>query len=75
MSDGAGPGFADLFAALPAAVLVVNPELRITRVNADGEELLNLSARAMIGQALDQVLRSPRDPAVRDDHGFAAFDV
>lgn len=75
MPEHAGPGVADLFAALPVAVLVVDPELRITRVNADCEELLNLSARAMIGQTLDQVLRSPRDPAVRDDHGFAAFDV
>ncbi|KQS04859.1 PAS domain-containing sensor histidine kinase [Sphingomonas sp. Leaf357] len=69
-----GPGFAELFAALPVAVMVIDPQGNIAHANADCETLLNLSERAMLGQPLESVLRSPRDPAARDDHGFAAFD-
>ena len=75
MTDPGGPGFAELFAALPVAVMVVDPLGRIAHANADCETLLNLSERAMLGQPLASILRSPRDPASRDDHGFAAFDT
>ena len=69
------PGFATLFAALPVAVMVIDPAGNIAHANAECEALLNLSERAMFGQALESVLRSPRDPDSRDDHGFAAFDT
>ena len=70
-----GPSFAELFAALPVAALVVDPDNRIAHANADCETLLNLSERAMVGQVLDTILASPRDPAQRDDQGFAIFDT
>ncbi|MGY4395916.1 two-component system nitrogen regulation sensor histidine kinase GlnL [Sphingomonas sp. UYAg733] len=71
----AGPEFSHLFAALPVAVLIVDPEGRIAHANADCETLLNLSERAMIGQPLESVLHSPRADNGRDSHGFAAFDI
>jgi two-component system nitrogen regulation sensor histidine kinase GlnL len=74
MTVAAAPGFADLFAAVPVALLVIDPVERIVHANADCETLLNLSERAMIGQALDTVLTPPGEPGRRADHGFAAFD-
>ena len=75
LSAAAGsPGFAELFAALPVAVLVVDPGGRIAHANAACELLLNLSERSLIGQPLAAVLRPPADHE-RQGHGFVAFDV
>ena len=71
-----GPGFAELFAALPVAVLVIDPDGRIAHANAACELLLNHSETAMVGQPYDTVLMPPEDYADRrDGHGFAAFDT
>lgn len=70
----ARPGFADLFAALPVAVLVLDPDDRIAHANAECETLLNISERAMLGQPLSAVLDAPQDSIRRDGQGFAAFD-
>jgi len=70
----AGPSFAELFAAIPVALLVIDPARRIAHANADCENLLNLSERAMVGQRLDTVLKAPGEPGRRAEHGFAAFD-
>ncbi|PXA88933.1 two-component sensor histidine kinase [Nostoc sp. 3335mG] len=71
-----GPGFGDLFAALPVAVLVIDPDGRIAHANAACELLLNHSETAMAGQPYDTVLLPPDDYADRrDGHGFAAYDV
>ncbi|MFZ5746186.1 MAG: two-component system sensor histidine kinase NtrB [Pseudomonadota bacterium] len=71
-----GPSFPELFAALPVAVLVLDPDGRIAHANAACELLLNHSERAMVGQPYDAVLTPPADYAERrDGHGFAAFDV
>lgn len=75
MKSTTGPDLADLFAALPVAVLVVDPESRIVHANAECEVLLNLSERAMVGQPLASVIAAPEDENPRDNHGFAAFDV
>jgi two-component system nitrogen regulation sensor histidine kinase GlnL len=75
MNGAAGPAFAELFAALPVAVVVIDPRDRIANANADAEALLNLSERAMLGQPLQAVLRPPPEHLRRDGHGFAAFDV
>ncbi|MEV9253432.1 PAS domain-containing protein, partial [Klebsiella pneumoniae] len=61
MNTAAGPDFADLFAALPVAVLVVDPESRVAHANAECEALLNLSERAMLGQPLASILKAPED--------------
>ncbi|WP_308814082.1 ATP-binding protein [Sphingomonas sp. GV3] len=68
------PGFADLFAALPVAVLVVDPEARIAHANALAEGLLNLSERVMRGQPLTAILPPPEENG-RDGHGLAVYDV
>lgn len=72
----AAPAFAELFAALPVAVLVIDPDGRIAHANAACELLLNHSEKAMIGQPYDAVLHPPEDYSDRrDGHGFAAFDI
>jgi two-component system nitrogen regulation sensor histidine kinase GlnL len=71
-----GPGFGELFAALPVAVLVIDPDGRIAHANSACELLLNHSETTMVGQPYDAVLRPPADYADRrDGHGFAAFDI
>jgi two-component system, NtrC family, nitrogen regulation sensor histidine kinase GlnL len=70
------PGFAELFAAMPVAVLAIDPDGRVAHANAACEVLLNHSERGMVGQPLDAVFTPPEDYADRrDDHGFAAFDT
>lgn len=71
-----GPDFAELFATLPVAVLVIDPDGRIAHANAACELLLNHSETSMVGQPYDAVLLPPEDYADRrDGHGFAAFDT
>jgi two-component system, NtrC family, nitrogen regulation sensor histidine kinase GlnL len=71
-----GPGFGELFAALPVAVLVIDPDGRIAHANSACELLLNHSETTMVGQPYDAVLRPPEDYADRrDGHGFAVFDI
>ncbi|WP_312489197.1 PAS domain-containing protein, partial [Sphingomonas sp.] len=69
------PGFAALFAALPVAVIVVDPDDRIVHANALAEQLLNLSERLMVGQPLIAILPPPEAPRSRDGHGFAVYDT
>jgi two-component system nitrogen regulation sensor histidine kinase GlnL len=69
------PGFAELFAALPVAVLVVDPEDRIAHANALAEQLLNLSERVMTGQPLAAILPPPSGSDRRDGQGFAVYDT
>ncbi|HEX8447805.1 MAG TPA: PAS domain-containing protein, partial [Sphingomonas sp.] len=69
------PGFAELIAALPVAVVVVDPDDRIAHANALAEQLLNLSERLMMGQPLAAILPPPEGAGVRDGHGFAVYDT
>ena len=69
------PGFAELFAALPVAVIVVDPGDRIAHANALAEDLLNLSERVMAGQPLAAILPPPSAANRRDGHGFAVYDT
>ena len=75
VSTSSAPDFGDLFAALPVAVLVIDPDTRIVHANAECEALLNLSERAMLGQPLTSVMRVPEEQNPRDNHGLAAFDT
>jgi len=71
-----GPAFGELFAALPVAVLVIDPDGRIAHANPACELLLNHSETSMVGQPYDAVLTPPEDYADRrDGRGFAAFDI
>lgn len=57
------PGLAELFAALPLATVLVDPDDRVAHANAAAEQLLNVSERLMLGQALAAVLTLPPDRA------------
>jgi len=69
------PGFAELFAALPVATIVVDPDERIVHANALAEELLRLSERVMRGQPLHAILPPPTEGRTRDGQGYAAYDT
>ena len=75
VTKSGAPDFGDLFASLPVAVLVIDPQARIAHANAECEALLNLSERAMLGQPLASVMRPPEEQNPRDNHGLAAFDT
>ena len=68
-----GPSGADVLAALPIAVLVIDPEAKVAQANAECEALLNLSERAMLGQAYDALLALPGDRP--EGHVVAGFDT
>ena len=69
------PGFADLLAALPVAVIVVDPQDRIAHANMLAEQLLNLSERLMTGQPLAAILPPPEGTGMRDGHDVAVYDA
>jgi two-component system, NtrC family, nitrogen regulation sensor histidine kinase GlnL len=77
MNDAAKvPRFAELFAALPVATLVLDPDGRITHANGAAEHVLGFSERALIGKPLASVIVPPSGYAARrEGHGFAAYDV
>ena len=76
VTGGAGEPDADeLLAALPVAVLLVDPAGRVTQANGAAELLLNQSERTMRGMPLDYVVRVPGVAARRAEQGFAAFDA
>lgn len=66
------PSFAELFAGLPIAILVVDPEGAVRSANGECELLLNLSERAMRGQQLRHVLTPP--PGDGEGRAVSAFD-
>lgn len=70
------PELAELFAALPIAVLLVGPDGRIAQANGAAETLLNFSERAMLGQEVDALVRFA-DSHVDRGTGriFAAYDA
>ena len=70
-----GPGFAELFAALPVAIIVVDADERIVYANGRAEQLLNLSERLMAGQRLTAIFAPPEGERARDGHGVAVYDV
>lgn len=77
MNDAAKvPRFAELFAALPVATLVLDPAGRIAHANGAAEHVLGFSERALVGKPLDAVIAPPSSYASRrKGHGFAAYDV
>jgi two-component system, NtrC family, nitrogen regulation sensor histidine kinase GlnL len=69
-----GPALTELFAALPAPLLVINPEGRVTDANAASETLLNLSRASTIGKKVQELLGSSLT-LVSSDAQFAAYDI
>ena len=72
---GNGPAADDLIAALSSAMLVVDEQRRIRRVNGAAEVLLNESAAHLIGAPLDGVIDIPDAYLPHDGSFLAAFDV
>ena len=76
MGTGRGrPGFGELMAALPVAVIVIDPDDRIAHANAQAEQLLNLSERLMLGQPLTAIMPPPPAAQGLDRQALAVFDV
>ena len=71
MTDLDRPGASELVAALPVAVLTLDPDGCVAQANAACEQLLNWSERAMQGRPFTAVL--PGQQRRADD--FAAFDA
>jgi two-component system nitrogen regulation sensor histidine kinase GlnL len=69
------PTFAELFAALPVATLVISPDDRIAHANAEAEQLLNTSERQMVGQPLAAIVPPPDHGSHPAGHAFAAYDT
>jgi two-component system nitrogen regulation sensor histidine kinase GlnL len=69
-----GPALPELFAALPAPLLVIDPEGRVTDANAAAETLLNLSRVATIGKTVEELIGHALT-RVSSDAPFAAYDV
>ncbi|HEX4693750.1 two-component system sensor histidine kinase NtrB [Sphingomonas sp.] len=68
------PSFSELFAGLPTAILVTDPEGRVATANAECESLLNLSERAMSGLPLTSVLTPPPGGGDSEGRAVSAFD-
>lgn len=68
------PGLAELFAALPVAVALIDPDDCVRFANPACEALLNLSERAMLGVRLDAVLTPPPGAGNSEGRAVAAFD-
>ena len=65
------PNFAELFAGLPIAILVVDPDGLVRNANGECELLLNQSERAMRGLPLGDVLTPP--PGAGDGRAVSAI--
>ena len=70
---GPPPDWAELFAALPVAVLVVGPDDRVAHASAAAEQMLNLSERVMAGRPLVAILPPP--PGARGREDYALYDT
>lgn len=69
------PDLAEVLAALPIALLLIDPDSRIVRANGECELLLNRSERSMIGRPLQAALALPDEAEGQAGRGFAAFDA
>lgn len=69
------PDQAEIIAALPVALLVIDAAGLIVQANAECERLLNQSERSLLGQAVAEILSLPEGDQRRDGHAFAAFDT
>lgn len=74
------PDTAEMIAALPNAVLLVNPDHSITEANSAAESLFNQSRTTMIGRDLVDVLRKPDggelfDQELSEETPIAAYDI
>lgn len=75
VTAAAMPSFADLFAGLPIAAIVLDEAGCVSHANSAAELLLNLSDRAMRGLSLEQIISLPPGYAEqRDGRAFTSYD-
>ncbi|USI72981.1 two-component system sensor histidine kinase NtrB [Sphingomonas morindae] len=73
--SAAGPlPIAELLAALPVAMLVIDGEGRVCEGNGAAETLLNLARAALIGRGIERLIGHPLT-SMAPDQPFAAFDL
>lgn len=73
-AEPAGPSPAELVAALPLPLLVVDPGGIVREANAAAESLLNLSRAAIVGREAEALIGEALT-ALPSDAPFAAYDV
>lgn len=73
------PGIPDIFAALPVATLLVNPDNIITEANGRAEALLNMARSAIVGSDIARTVRiddkGSRFQLWLSDKPLAAYDI
>lgn len=69
------PGYEEIFAASPTALLLIDPHGIVNLANAASESLLNSSAHNLIGRMLDEVLNLPSSYDSAVEGAFAAYDI
>ncbi len=69
------PGASELVAAIPVALLVVDPDNRVVDANAAAESMLGASAAHLIGRALGDVVTLPPAFAGSRDSVFTAYEM
>jgi len=78
-NGGVVPGVADMFAAMPVALLIVRPDNQITEANGRAEALLNMARAAIVGSDISRIIRVDNPNARIDlwqaDKPLAAYDV
>ncbi len=73
------PSAADLYVAVPMAILVVDPDNRIANVNPRAETLLNMARSAIIGSDVSRTIRimdaDARADLLHVNKPLAAYDI
>ena len=69
------PTFAELFAGAPVALLLTDPDGRVSLANGACEALLNISERAMRGLPLGAVMTVPAGSGDGSGRAMSAYDV
>jgi two-component system nitrogen regulation sensor histidine kinase GlnL len=72
--DTAGPSAAELFAALPAPMLVIDGEGQVRDCNPPAEALLNLARSAVVGRTIEEMTGHPLT-SIAPDQPVAAYDT
>ena len=68
------PGAAELLAALPTAMLMIDGDGMVRDCNPPAEALLNLSRSAVVGRTIEEMTGHPMT-SIAPDQPIAAYDI
>ncbi len=74
VGDADAPAPAELIAALPTAVIVIDSDRQVRDCNSAAEALLNLSRSALLGRSIEALVGHPLQ-SMAADQPFAAYDL